>query len=353
MPRTPFAITALFLLSMLPAQRNGGQGGGQREPRIPELKNFTAESGTITSTKVRQGEAGYTIFLPKGYADEANKDTKYPWVLWLSGFGGSNEFIEKGGIGVLDRLRGEDKVPPMAFVIYRGPGRRTVYMNGEAADTEDLLTGDFLDQVQAKYRLTTDSKHRALMGISAGGFGAMKIALRHPELFAAVATHSAAILPADPEELEDGHAGMIQRLLRGGLAQELGDPIDKAKWAAHMPMGIVAAKKPEELKGLQIYFDAGTADSYELCPPNEELSKKMTAAGHKHLFRKVEGGGHAFGSDSMLDSVAVSLQFVAAALTGKDAVTVIGEAMAKQAAETKAAAPKEVPKEEPKKDAGK
>lgn len=341
MPRTPIVIASWFLLAVLPAQRDGGPGAGQpREPRLPELKHFTAEVGTVTSKAVREGEAGYTILLPKGYADEANKDTKYPWVLWLSGFGGSNEFLDKGGVQVLDRLRGEDKVPAMAFVIFRGPGRRTTYMNGEQrSDTEDLLTGDFLTQLQAKYRLATDRKQRAVMGISAGGFGAMKIALRHPELFGVVATHSAAILPADPAELEGMAEMTVQRLLRGGLAKELGDPIDTAKWQAHMPMAIVATKKPEELQGMQIYFDAGTEDAYGLCPPNEQLSQKMTAAGHKHLFRKVEGGGHAFGSETMVDNVATSLQFVAAAFAGKDAVAVVGATLAKPAA-AEPAAPK-------------
>ena len=351
MQRTPIAFASLFLLAALPAQRDGGPGGGQpRSPRLPELKNFTAEVGPITSKTVREGEAGYTILLPKGYADEANKDTKYPWVLWLSGFGGSNEFLDRGGVGVLDRLRGEDKIPAMAFVIFRGPGRRTTYMNGEQrSDTEDLLTGDFVTQVQTKYRLATEPKHRALMGISAGGFGAMKIALRHPDLFGVVATHSAAIMPADPTELEGMAEATVQRLLRAGLAKEFGDPIDKTKWAAHMPMAIVAAKKPEELKGMQIYFDAGTDDNYGLCPPNEQLSKVMTAAGHKHLFRKVEGGGHAFGSDSMLDNVAVSLQFDGAAFAGKDAVAVMTAAMEKPAEAPKVQAAKDAPKQ----DAGK
>ena len=66
--------------------------------------------------------------------------------------------------------------------------------------------------------------------------------------------------------------------------------------------------------------DAGTDDDYQFCPPNERLSKVMTEQGHKHLFRKVEGGGHAFSSESMKDNVATSLRFCAAAFAGKDAV---------------------------------
>lgn len=320
-------ICSLLLLAALPTGLPGQRQGG-----APELKNFTAENGTVKSDKVRDGEAGYTIYLPKGYADAANKDVKYPWVLWLPGFGGPNEFGNEGGAAVLDRLRGEDKIPPLAFVAFRPAGRgRSVYVNGEAAaDTEDLLVGDFSKQLQEKYRLATESKQRAVMGVSAGGFGALKMALRHPDVFGAVAAHSAAILPADPEELGGMNEQMVQRMLQRGLSKEFGDPIDKAKWQAHMPLAIVAAKKPEELKGLQIYFDAGTDDQYQFCPPNEQLDQAMTAAGHKHLFRKVEGGGHAFGSDSMKGNVAVSLQFVGAAFSGKDAVATTSAALAQK-----------------------
>jgi S-formylglutathione hydrolase FrmB len=329
MPRFPFAvaaITAAISLSLaLPAQRNGGGGRGGRE--APALQNFTVETGTVASKAVKEGEAGYEIFLPKGHADAANKDKTYPWVLWLSGFGGNREFSNGGGAEVLDTLRGENAIPELAFVVYRAPtgqnrrGGRSVYMNGEAnCNTEDLLAGDFLTELQKKYRLASDKKQRAVMGVSAGGFGALKMALRHPDVWGVVAAHSAAILPADPENLGGMSEQTVQRFLRGGLDQVLGNPIDKAKWAEHMPMAIVAAKKPADLQGLQIYFDAGTEDRYEFCPPNEKLSAAMTAAGHKHLFRKVEGGGHAFGDAAMKDNVAHALRFIAAAFAGKDAV---------------------------------
>jgi enterochelin esterase-like enzyme len=313
-------LSCSLLLAALPAQ-------------APALKNFTVETGTLKSDKVRQGDAGYTIFLPKEYGDAANKDVKYPWALWLPGFGGTNEFVDGGGAAVLDRLRGEGKIPPMAFVVFKSPRGRSVYMNGEtASDTEDLVVIDLPAQLEQKYRLGGDKKQRALMGVSAGGFGALKLALRHPDVFGVVAAHSSAILPADPEEL----GGMLEQrvtsmLRQPGIAKELGDPIDKAKWQAHMPLAIVAAKKPDELKGLQIYFDAGTDDRYQFLPPNEQLDKAMTAAGHKHLFRKVEGGGHAFGDDSMKDNVACSLQFVGAAFAGKDAVATMSASDKKDA----------------------
>jgi len=331
MPRLPVAlIPALTLLALLPAQRFG-RGEGE----APKLEHFTFEEGSVKSDKTKNGDAGYGIYLPKGYADAANKDTKYPWIVWLHGFGGAGEFQGGGGASVLDKLRGEDKIPPLVMVVFRAPGRRTTYMNREAGgDIEDLIVGPFVAELEKKYRLSSERKHRAVMGVSAGGFGALKIAMRHPEVFGTVAVHSAAILPADPEDLGGMNEGIVQRMLRGGLAQELGDPIDKAKWAAHMPLAMAATKKPEELKGLQIYFDAGTEDNYGFCEPNEELDKVMTEKGVKHLFRKVEGGGHAWSSPSMKECLAVSLQFVGAAFQGKDPIEAMQPKVEKKPAET-------------------
>lgn len=353
-----FVLSAsMLLLAALPAQRRGDGGGRSQEP--PKLENFTFESGTLTSDKVKDGEAGYFVYLPKGHADEANKDKQYPWVLWLPGFGGPTDFQGRGGAEVLDKLRGENKIPELALVVFRAPGQgrraRTTYMNGEAAgDIEDLITGDLLTQLHTKYRLSDKREQRTVMGVSAGGFGAMKIAMRHPETFAAVAVHSAAILPADPTELDGMAAATVQRMLRGGIAEQLGDPIDKTKWAAQMPMGIVQNGKPESLKGLQIYFDAGTEDNYGFFEPNRKLHELMQERGFAHFFRPVEGGGHAWSSPTMKDSVAVSLQFVGMVLAGKDAVkemqkaaadaaaTKGGEKAAEKAAEKPAEKPAEV-----------
>ena len=88
-----------------------------------------------------------------------------------------------------------------------------------AGRTEDLLTGEFPKYLHAKYRLSDKREHRAVMGVSAGGFGALKIAMRHSDKFGAVAAYSSAILPADPDDLSGMYEGMVNRMLRRGLGE--------------------------------------------------------------------------------------------------------------------------------------
>ena len=314
MQRHAAAVLAFAVLAAVtPAQHRG------READPPKLAHFTFEQGTFKSDKARSGEPGYGIYLPKGYADEANKDTRYPWIVWLPGFGGFGEFQGGGGAEVLDALAGEGKIPPLALVVFRSPVGRTTYFNGEpGGDIEDLIAQDLVGQMQDKYRLQTDRKQRALMGVSMGGMGALKIAMHHAAVFGAVAVHSAAILPADPAELPQRYARQAQMMLDRGLDKVFGDPIEKAKWAHEMPLGLVASMKPEDFKGLQIYFDAGTEDRYGFCEPNERLDQAMTGKGIAHLFHKVEGGGHAWNSPKMKECLTASLQFVGACFRGVD-----------------------------------
>jgi len=309
-------IATATLLSDANAQRRG------RNSEPPQLKEFHFEAWDFDTNKASSGQASYYIYLPKTHDHAANKDRKFPWILWLPGFGGPNDFQGRGGATTLDRMRATNKIPELALVVFRPPGRgRTTYMNGEAiGDVEDLLVQDLVKHVEGKFRLSSKREHRCVMGVSAGGFGALKIAMRHSKTFGAVAAHSAAILPADPADLAGFSENTVMRYLRGGLREQLGDPIDKDKWAMQMPMGLAMRKKPAELHGLQIYFDAGTDDHYGFFEPNVELGKVMKKHGHNYYFRPVEEGGHAWSSEKMIANLEHSLWFAGVALSGKDAV---------------------------------
>ncbi|MGK0204980.1 MAG: enterochelin esterase-like enzyme [Planctomycetota bacterium] len=323
------ALAALSLITTAEAQR----GGAGRNAEPPVLKHFNYETWEFDSQHAARGQASYSIYLPKQHDYTKNKDRKFPWILWLPGFGGPDDFQGRGGATTLDRLREQSKIPELALVVFRAPGGRgrTTYMNGEAiGNIEDLIVKDLLIHVESKFRVSSQREHRAVMGVSAGGFGAMKIALRHPGLFGAVATHSAAILPADPADLAGSAESTVMRYLRGGLREQLGDPIDPKKWAQQMPMGLVALKKPADLHGLQIYFDAGTDDHYGFFEPNQQLAAAMKKNGHKHYFRPVEEGGHAWSSSKMVENLEHSMEFAGLAISGKDAMTEIEKAAAKK-----------------------
>ena len=131
--------------------------------------------------------------IPLSADAEENKDKKLPLVVWLHGFGGYSEFQRRGGAKTLDELLGDGEIEPMAFVTFRAPGgrrSRSVYINGEqSGDVEDAIVKDLVAYMEKNYPVSKSPAHHAIMGVSIGGFGALKIAMKHPEVFGVVAAH--------------------------------------------------------------------------------------------------------------------------------------------------------------------
>jgi enterochelin esterase-like enzyme len=156
-----------------------------------------------------------------------------------------------------------------------------------------------------------DRSDRVLMGISLGGMAALRYAFSDPEMFGAVATHSAAVFPENPDELGEQHVRTLNRFGdRAGWFELLGNPIDKAKYEALNPLCL--ARKLKDAKGLRIYFDAGTQDRYGFGPANEKLSAVLKENGIEHTFHLIEGGEHSWGGGTVQKALLESLQFVSA-----------------------------------------
>lgn len=326
MQKVPSAFATALVLALavpqLSAQRGDRAGPGRDVPRA-QFANFEFQDAEFDSKNLTDGKGRYGVYLPKGWRDEANKDKTWPLIVWLHGFGGYAEFQGRGGAKTLDELRGSGALPDVVFVAFQAPGgrrSRSVYVNGEqSGKVEDAIVQDLVADAVENFHASPDRSQHAIMGISIGGFGALKIAMRHPDVFAIVAAHSSAVFADDPKALPEQYARQVQRAMQMGLGEVFGDPIDQAKWAAEMPMGIARKAAKGAFANLRIYFDAGTEDRYGFAEPNVELSKLMDKVGIEHTFQLVEGGGHAWSSEAMLVNLRRSLTFVGKALVGKAA----------------------------------
>ena len=150
-----------------------------------------------------------------------------------------------------------------------------------------------------------------------GGFGALQLAMRHRDLFAAAASHSGvdALLYAGPHPYRAGAAELVGEVARWGADMEpfgayvrgLFGP-DLANWKAHDPATLVDGLKPGELA---LYLDAGTDDQLVLHDGAQYLHDRLTARGIAHTWY-LGPGRHdfAFWGQRIDDSLA----FFAAAL---------------------------------------
>lgn len=310
-------LTGLFAGDLC-AQGDGRRGGGrwrQRDEKPVELKNFTYQRVEFDTKALTAGKAHYGIYLPAGYADPANAERKYPWAIWLHGMREDERDFNAEGARVLDDAAGSGKLAPFIFVAAAAPAP-TLYMNGEAGgNVADLITKDLVADVQSRFHVSTRRSDRAIMGISLGGLGALRLALTNLDLFGTVAVHSAAVFPEDPAEIPPQHLQTYNRFGdRGGWYSLLGNPIDKAKYEAFNPTSIAHGLK--DAKGLRIYFDAGSDDRYGFGPANQHLAEIFKAAGIPCTFRLIAGGQHSWSGGTVQKALVDSLAFVNEGFTG-------------------------------------
>lgn len=126
-----------------------------------------------------------SVYLPPGYD---NSSQKYPVVYFLHGFMG-NHVIFPQMKEVLDYAIESKKIKPFIFVIsdqyttYEG----SFYSNsGVFGNWEDFTAYDLVNYVDKNYRTIADKESRGITGHSMGGYGALKIAMHHPDIFSSV-----------------------------------------------------------------------------------------------------------------------------------------------------------------------
>ncbi len=160
----------LLMLSTLGARSAGDPGRGRadeiliRSPLMPD------------PVPVR-------VWLPPGI--EAARPGTVPLLVFLhDGFGSEKSFIRKGLVELLEKLIARGEVPPIAVACPRTVGTYNSNDHGGRRRTFDFLTEAVVPELLARYPgLRRDPGGRGVTGISLGGYGALKIALRRPELF--------------------------------------------------------------------------------------------------------------------------------------------------------------------------
>lgn len=206
----------------------------------------------------------------------------------LHGGGGGEGFLERLA-PVIERAWGEG-LPPCLVVAPQASRRFWMDTHDGAERWESLVTGPLLDRVRAEHDLPADPAVTAVAGISMGGMGGLRMALKHPDVFGAVAALEPGIEPARAfDEIE-----LIDRFWRDDalFASVYGDPVDTEFWAANNPASIVAADPDRLRDGPAIYLEAGTEDAFGLDRGTEFLHRVLYDAGLRHEYRYVLGADH-------------------------------------------------------------
>jgi S-formylglutathione hydrolase FrmB len=270
--RSNFRLT-LFLLLLLPT-------ASIAQSRI----DCSALNSRILKRAVR-----YCVYLPSGYDAGATQHPaqRYPVLYLLHGLGDNEQTLfNSGGWTLLDDLRRQKKMGD--FLIAVPEGKRSFYINSadESVRYSDFLLQEFIPTIGKKYRVRSGREGRAVSGISMGGYGALRLAFAHPELFSAVSAQSAALITESPQQLDAAQKAGTQ--LAGVLGAVFGTPINVPHWNANNPF-LLAKKNAVAFKNMAIYFNCGQDDNYGFETGAAQLHDELQKEGVKHEYHAYPG----------------------------------------------------------------
>jgi len=138
---------------------------------------------------------GLYIYTPAGY--DVNVSERYP-VLYILHGGGEDErgWAAQGKADlILDNLIAEQKAKPMLVVMFDGntgtPGFGEQFLRTFEAELKQSV----IPFVEKTYRTETDSRNRALAGLSMGGLQTLYAGIYNPDLFSCLGVFSSGWLP--------------------------------------------------------------------------------------------------------------------------------------------------------------
>jgi S-formylglutathione hydrolase FrmB len=231
----------------------------------------------------------YCIYLPGGYdASAAERPPRlYPVLYFLHGLGDNEQTLfNSGGWTLLDELRHQKKMGD--FLIVAPEGRRSFYINSADGSVRynDFFLREFMPEIERKYRIRSGREGRAIGGISMGGYGALRFAFAHPELFSSVSAQSAALITESPQQLDI--AEKSDAPLASVLSAVFGNPINVAHWDANNPF-LLAKKNAAALRKVAIYFNCGQNDNYGFEKGAALLHEQLQKEGVQHEYHAYSG----------------------------------------------------------------
>jgi S-formylglutathione hydrolase FrmB len=232
-------------------------------------------------SKILARNVAYCIVLPPSF--EADRTRHFPVLYFLHGLGDNEQFlVHSGAWNLVEDLRERGELKD--FLIATPDGGAGFYINSRDGKNryEDFLLQEFFQFIEKRYRVSPGRANHAISGVSMGGYGALHLAFRHPQLFSSVSAHSAALIDKLPNFL-----GGVQQSPRSTvLGGTFGNPPDPPFWDQQSPIAIA---RTANLAGLRIYFDCGDQDNYGFDSGATALDKVLTARHIAHEFHLYPG----------------------------------------------------------------
>jgi len=246
-------------------------GGTQAErPDHPLLGAKVVMRDVVFQSAALGRDMRYRVLLPSFVA----QDQKLPVAYLLHGGGGNfrdwsnysdlSGFVESG------------------LVLVMPQGDYSYYVNAveHPADRyEDYVVQDLLYDVETRFPVTKGRSNRAIVGVSMGGFGAINIALTHPDLFVFAGALSPAIdVPRRQFSL--------RRVQQSRALRSIFGPSGSEARRSNDPFLIARSVLPTNAP----YFFLSCGEAESLLAPNRQFAAVLARQNLPYEFHIVPGG---------------------------------------------------------------
>jgi len=228
----------------------------------------------------------YAVLLPAEYE---NSSDSFPVVYLLHGYGDDETAWYQDGYIQFYADRDVAINGPMIFVMPEA--FNTYYVNKYNGNYPimDVLVNELIPVIDSLFRTIPDAVHRAVMGYSMGGYGAIILPAKNPDIFKTGVSLSMSFRTDsqyvdEPQNVFDVQWGPIF----GGIGKS-GNERFTGYFIEYSPFHFFSDPDNHYLWDLDLYFTCGDEEE-KLDVTNEELHELLTETGYPHVYKTGHGG---------------------------------------------------------------
>ena len=252
---------------------------------VPLLHAQGRAECSVIKSEILSRPVRYCAFLPDSF--DQDKTRHYPVLYYLHGLGDNEQsLLNFGGWDVIAELRRESKIGD--FIVLAPSAGNTFYINSADGKVryEDFFLKEFIPQMEKKYRAEGTRATRGVTGVSMGGYGALRLAFKYPDEFAAVSAQMPALITDLPKDFTSGGPGSSGSL----MGDVFGSPFSRAYFERNNVFSFARTDSATSLKRMKIYFNVGNNDDYGFEQGAQQLDQLLKSRGVPHDFHIYPGG---------------------------------------------------------------
>ncbi len=270
-------IGFIFLAIVISAVSAFGQITPSPE-RIDKATAFVAEKfqSFNLSSKLTGREMPYRVITPPEY-NRANEAKRYSVIFLLHGLTGHYD-------NWTDKTKLAEYAADHNFIIVTPEGNNGWYTDSVSVANdkyESYIVKELIPEIDKTFRTIADRDHRAIAGLSMGGYGSIKFGMKYPEMFSLAGSFSGALGAAGYSEANASRIGKSMDAIYG--------PMESETRKANDIFRMIKDISPEKMKAMPfLYIDCGTEDF--LFKNNQDFVALLVEKKMPHEFRQLPGG---------------------------------------------------------------